>query len=1071
MQKKIIAKILVLLIIGLNITLFYPAVDVQAYSNINFKDITIEDGLAQATVERIYQDSRGYIWIGTYDGLNRYDGKDFKVYRYEEDSQNSIASNTIIAIEEDNNGYLWVGTANGLSKINLNDDSVTNYYNKSEEGNLSHYNICDILIAADGTVLVATADGLNIYNKEKDSFERILYNPDKDILTNQVIYSLDQDELGNIWIGTEDGINKIDAKSKSINHIQIDEDANVEANVYRVYSDKEGFMWIGTFDSGLLKVNIHTNEITSYKSVINNESKLPGNMVKDILRDSRGDVWVCTDKGLAKYNEENDNFIVYKNKIYDRYSIVDDNIHSIIEDKSGLIWVGTYSGISTFDPNNKIEHYKYDPFIANSLSNNSIRGIYEDNENLLWIGTDTAGVNIVNRKSEEVVHISTQNTSLSSDKINYITGDEENIWVATDDGLNKINIKTNAIEIINIDDGLRNNNISTLFIDDNENLWIGTVDGINILSLKEGSIIDITPELMDSGMIDTYINAIYQDSEGIYWLGSVLDGGLTKIDPSKNLITNYKKDSEKNKSISSNAISSIVEDENKNIWIGTEYGLNKFDKKSESFTRYTEQDGLANNNIYGILLDDDNNPWVSTNYGISKLNISENKFINFNVTDGFQSNEFSGNSYFQNNTGEFFFGGINGLNIFKPNEVVQSEHVPKIIFDEFEVKGKKYNNIDGLEFDWDKNMIKFKIFLPDYKYTDKIQYYYQLIGIDEDWIKIDGNEFIYNNIAPGKYTLKIKARNHNGIMSEEQEVSFKIKAPFWRSAEAVCLYLLGIIMLIYLNNNKMKRLDKIVEKRTEQLTEEMNKSRQLLNKVINLERNKNNYFINLSHELRTPLNVICSTEQLICELNKSEDGIEQKRLNHYMDVIKRNSNRLLKLINNIIDTKKIESGRYIINVDSQDIVYLVEETALGLKDYIESKGIELIIDPEVEEKIIQCDKYEIERCIVNLVSNAAKFTQSGGRIEVVLKDLDEKIMISVEDNGIGIDKKNHDSIFDRFNQVIDENSEVKGGSGLGLTITKHIIELHSGEIYLESEVGKGSKFTIILPTSSKKDDK
>ncbi|RDC48245.1 sensor histidine kinase, partial [Acinetobacter sp. RIT592] len=233
------------------------------------------------------------------------------------------------------------------------------------------------------------------------------------------------------------------------------------------------------------------------------------------------------------------------------------------------------------------------------------------------------------------------------------------------------------------------------------------------------------------------------------------------------------------------------------------------------------------------------------------------------------------------------------------------------------------------------------------------------------------------------------------------------------------------------------------------------------------EKNKNNYFVNLSHELRTPLNVINSTRQLISELNKKQQGISKEKISHYMDVIDKNSKRLLNLINNIIDSTKLQNGQYIVQLQNNDIVYIVEETVLGLRDFIENKGIEFIIDPEIEEKIIECDKYEIERCIVNLIGNAVKFTPRGGKIEIKIKDLNDKVMISVKDSGIGIEKKFHESIFNRFNQVVDANSEVKGGSGLGLTITKQIIDLHSGTIYVKSEVGKGSEFVIILPEKVK----
>lgn len=333
---------------------------------------------------------------------------------------------------------------------------------------------------------------------------------------------------------------------------------------------------------------------------------------------------------------------------------------------------------------------------------------------------------------------------------------------------------------------------------------------------------------------------------------------------------------------------------------------------------------------------------------------------------------------------------------------------------------------------------------------------------------MESNSITLSNLSPGDYIFNIRARNNNGIISESAKVAFTISPPFWASKYSVFMYILIIIFIILHHKYKVRKLDEIVDQRTKALTEEMKRNNELFKKVIDLEKNKNNYLINMSHELRTPLNVIYSTEQLIRELNKGEKGIEKEKLNKYMIIMGNNTKRLLKIINDLIDSSKIEHGSYRINIREVDIVYLVEEAALSLREYIEEKGINLIVDPEVEEKIIEADPTEIERCIVNIVSNAGKFTKPGGNIEVTIKDLNNIVKIEVMDDGIGIDKDHHELIFNRFNQVVDKNAEVKGGSGLGLTITKKIIDMHDGEIYVESEVGKGSKFTIVLPVKQKK---
>ncbi len=1061
MNKKYIIYMLLLIILLITTNIVY----VSAYNNINFKNITSEDGLSQGTVETIIQDDQGYIWLGTNDGLCRYNGYEFKIYKHDEELENSITNNYIVDIKQDNLGNIWVGTANGLSKIDTKTDLITNYNMNDEEKSLSHYNIGDILITKSGDVLVGTSDGLNIYNEKKDEFYRI-FNKDSD-LSSQFIRSLAEDENQNIWVATNNGIDKIDIKNnKNIisfktGHGKFDISEN---DIYVVRYDPKGYIWAGALKEGLNRIDINTNEVKQYKNDYRDEKSLPGNYVKDILRDSSGNLWVGTDNGLAKYNEQTENFATYKNKIYDKTSLVNDEVFSIQEDESGLIWVGTYAGISMFDPNTNIEHYKKDPFDENSISDNSIHGIYEDKDGLLWVGTNSKGVNVINRKNYNVKHLNktSKDYPISDDNINDVVGIDNKIFIATKNGLNEVDKDLKTINIYNTEDGICNNNITALFADSKKNVWIGTANGISVLNTNTNEIIDITDILTNHNIEDQYIKVIYEDSKGNYWVGCFIDGGLVKIDPNKRTIENYRNKKEDKTSISSNNIRSIVEDKNGNIYIGTSYGLNKLNESNNTFERYLEKDGLSNNTVYGLLVDDNNNLWASTNLGISKLDTNTMTFETFNIIDGFQGNEFNGRAYYKNKSGELFFGGTNGLNIFRPNDTNRLKYVPNVIFDEFKVNGKVYKDINNQEFKYDENTINISVFISNYKNTKNIQYMYKLEGVSDSWDISRSNNINYSDLAPGTYTLKIKARSYSGKVSDESAVKFIIKPPIWKSKAAILIYLIIIIIVIYRTINSVKRLDNLVKNKTLQLTKEMEKNDKLLKKVIELEKRKNNYFVNLSHELRTPLNVISSTEQLVTELNKSKDGIGKSKLNGCMQVVRRNTKRLLNLINNIIDTTKIESGSYQLNIREHDIVYIVEEATLSLKDYIERKGIELIIDPEMEEKIIKCDEHEIERCIVNLVSNAAKFTPEGGTIEVTIEDLDEKVKIIVKDTGIGIDKKYHDSIFNRFNQVVDQGAESKGGSGLGLTITKQIIDMHGGQISVESELGKGCKFIIIL---------
>ena len=1038
-----------------------------SYANIresfNFKNITIEDGLSQSTVETIYQDSKGYIWIGTNDGLDRYNGYEFKHYKHDKYDKNSIANNYIVDIIEDKNGYIWVSTIGGLSRINPDKDEIKNYYSKEDSGNLSNSNLWQILCTKDNRLIASTIDGLNVYDKNKDKFTRILYKEGE--LPSQYIYSLEEDINGHIWVGTDNGLVELD---KDLNIVKSYQDAIGDSDVYNVYDDSKGNIWVCTLDNGLFKINLDDKSVENYK---NNNSKIsiPSNNVRDIISDSEGKLWIATDKGLCTFDYEREEFITYNKKSYQSNSLIDDEIFCLLKDSSGLIWIGTYSGISRFNPNSNFTHFKLDPYDNNSISGNVIHGIYEDDDKTLWIGTNKSGVNIIN--GESIKHLNKENSNIVSDLIEDITGFKNYIFIGTNEGLsvlvkNDKTAKNYTITNYTTKDGLPSNKIRSLFIDSKGYLWIGTNKGLAILDTNNNKIIDITYILDEMGVSDKFIRAVYEDSKGNYYIGCFLEGGLIKINPNTKEYKIYKNIENDDSSISNNSIRYINEDLYGNILVGTSHGINILNLSTDKFNHYTEKDGLINNTIYGILVDKNNGIWMSTNAGISKLSTEDDTFKNFTITDGLQSNEFNGRACFKSKDGNMYFGGINGFNVFNSQDIELSTFEPKVIFDNFEINGTNKKDISNIKFKSNENNIKINFFTNDYKNTKTTQYYYKLEGLENEWNMTNSNSLVFANLGSGDYTLKIKTITQHGVMSDESSVHFTINPPIWRSNYAICIYLILIIISILRYMHKVNTLDRLVNERTNKLRKEMEKNEQLFKKVLSLEQNKNNYFVNLSHELRTPLNVLSSINQLIKEFTKKDNFITPEKLSYYMGIMDRNCSRLLSLINNLIDHTKIENNSYIINKKDEDIVYLVEETVLDMKEYIEEKGLELIFDTDIEEKVIRCDKVDIERCIINLVGNAVKFTPEGGLIEVLLQDLDDKVKIIVKDNGIGISEENQKIIFDRFNQVVDESSEQKGGSGLGLTITKQLITLHNGEIYVESEVGVGSEFIIILPVYS-----
>ena len=1045
--KRHFKKLITTTLVGITVLTPINKLSYAQSKNLIFNNINIEQGISQSTIEDIFQDSEGYIWLGTNDGLNRYNGYEFKIYNYEE-YQNSISHNGITDITEDKYGNIWVNTVSGVNKINKKTEKISNY--TEINGKIKEDSTTEIIVTKDNNILVGTYEGLNIYNAKEDRFDIILEQ--KDGILSSCIYSIDEDINGNIWIGTELGLNKLSKDFKVL------ETYTSESGIYNIFCDDEnGFVWAGSDSSGLLKIDTKTKEVTQYINDIEDENSIPANQVGAIIRDSKGNLWVGTTNGLARYNEKNDSFDVYKNKVYDKNSLVYNDVRSIIEDREGVLWVGTYSGISIFDTESSIKYYNAGLDDGYLLSENMVHGIYEDDEGYLWVGSRTKGVNIIDRENNTSKSINMENNNvIQSNSINDITGYKDFIFVATDAGVLKINKKENTIQNYNLEDGLIGENVKDIFVCDKNYLWIGSTNGLNLLDIENDKIIDMT-DYVDEG---SYVRYVYQGQDGSYYIGFLRDGGLGIIEPNSKETKYYKNIPNDKTSISSNRVRYINEDSKGNIWIGTSYGLNKYDPKTKVFKRYTTSDGIANNTIYGVLVDDNDNIWVSTNKGISQIDTKNNTVNNLSVTDGLQGNEFNGNAAFKSKSGELFFGGINGLNAFYPEDVNSINNKSKVIFDGFKVNDKDYLDINGLKFDNNTENIKIKFFTPVYSSNKNISYEYELIGSNSSKATTKENYVIYNDLLPGKYTFKVRAVDSRGDISDSETIEFSIKYPFWMSPIACFIYLVIAILFIINNKYKLKYLDRLVKSRTKELEEQMIKNEELYNNNIKIEENKNKYLVNLSHELRTPLNVISSTNQLLLELSK-KDNIKSDKLAYYIDISERNCNRLLNLVNNILDNTKLQSKMYTLNLKEVDIIYLVEETSLTLIDYIKSKSIELIIDPEVEEKVILCDDYEIERCIVNLVSNAAKFTPEGGNITITIKDLDDKVMISVLDTGVGIEEKYHKTIFDRFNQV--DNDESKGGSGLGLSITSKIVELHKGEIYVESKVGEGSNFVIILP--------
>lgn len=1035
--------------------------------NVKFRRITVENGLSQMNVNKIFQDSEGYMWFGTGDGLNKYNGREFTVYRYRQNNYNTLSNNVIRDIDEDKDKNIWIGTSNGLNRINY-DDGKTNMYIPNTNGcSISSGSINDIFLDSKGNILIGTNDGLNIYNEKEDNFTR-LYTSDnpKFELDNEMIFAIEEDSKGNYWIGTYSGLNKVDNVTKEITKFNFEglseyKPENITINT--LYLDGNT-LWIGVRYGGLYKINIETEKLEKVK--ISNEKINDHIDIRDIEKSDDNTFWFATDIGLGRYNIESQNLYLYKNKPYDNNTISNSNIRTVNMGQAGYLWVGTEDGINIFNANSAFSQFKNDIFDENSLSDSSISGIYEDDKGLLWVGTNRYGLNIIDRNNDKVTRINMDSfpLMLSNNDVREVVGIGNEVWVATQNGLNKIDSETNTSTVYGVNEGLIDTDIRSLLIDNEGNLWIGSRTRLFLFDRKK-SITDLTDLFKENGINVDRIRDIYQDDEGVFWIVTGGESGLVKYNKKLNTFKVY---NDFNDGIENKGTDTLwgVTSDSSNIWLSTNGGIIKIDKKTDEYKRYTEQEGLSNNNVLGILLDKNNDLWISTYYGISYFKVKSETFITYDITDGLQGNEFNQYSYFKSKNGEMLFGGMYGLTVFNPKDIIDNENVfePKLKLETLLVNGKNLIFEDNFTSKHDENNISFKLFFPDYKDSKNIKFAYNLSGVDNQWVYSEGRSYIaYTNLEPGDYTFKALARGSDGIWSKPLTIQFKIAKPLWKTPFAYFIYLSICIIIIWFIYNRVNLLNKLIDKRTKQLNNKLEENERLYSKLLKNEKYKNNYFINLSHELRTPLNIINSVQALVKDLNKTQKELDRRKLDYYMDSVKLSSDRLLNLINNIINTSKIESGQYKLDMKIYNIVEIVENVALSMRELVNEKGIELIIDPEIEEKFIRCDKDEIEKVIINLIANAIKFTEESGKIEVIINDLGNEIQIGVKDTGKGIDPKYHKRIFNRFDQAYESSTEEHGGSGLGLTLTKQLIELHNGRIYVESELGKGSKFIIILP--------
>ena len=1062
--------------------------------DIQFDHFAAEEGLSNNTVLALMQDSRGFLWIGTFNGLNKYDGYNFKIYKNSLEDSTSISDNKIRALCEDKNGDIWIGTwGGGLNKFIRNTEKFKHFrHNTNNPESISSDGIFSICFDKSGDLWIGTENGgLDHFDPVKESFIHYKHNPDDpNSISDNSIYTVYIDKTGTLWCGTaNNGLNKFDSKRKQFITFKPSENdpESISGNmVVTICENHFGNLWIGTRDAGLNKFNPSTNKFTRYNNEPGNPNSLSDTGVWVIYEDRDSLLWIGNfSKGLNLFDQKNQRFTSYRKNYSDPNSLSDDGIFSIYEDRTGVMWIGTWSGGLNkygYEPG-KFFTYSHDPNDNNSLSTNSVYAVYKDRFGILWVGTEAGGLNRIDERNNRITHYQHNPNdpfSLSSDFVYSICEDKEGyLWAATDNaGLNKFDRKTNRFQHYyqdpNNSNSISNNAISLIFCDSNGDLWIGT-SGSGMDRLKKGKKefdhFENDPDDPRS-ISPKMVYSFYEDRSKNLWIGTN-GGGLMMYNRNSDDFTFYNcNPNDPANSLNSNIISSICEDDNGILWIGTSgSGLNKFDRIKKQFKHYREKDGLANDIIYGILKDDEGNLWISTGRGISRFNIINETFIrNYDTRDGLQDLDFNNWAYFKDSDGKMYFGGINGLNAFHPDEIIEKPYWSQISITDFQILHKSVpigfdflrNHIildksitetKLIKLSHDENILTFEITPLEFHNPEKNLFAYMMEGFDKNWIYTDVSDrrITYTNLDPGEYTLNVKGSNNEGVLNETG-VSLKIiiSPPWWATWWSYILY--GFVFVLVFTGSTRFYLNR------QRLRTQLSLEQEHAKKLEEVDKMKSNFYANISHEFRTPLMLILGPVEKLISKAKDEDGQKQAGL------IKGNAKRLLTLINQLLDLSRLEAGKLKLNASKGNIAQFVKGLAMEFESIAERRDISLKVVMEKEDIEAYFDKEKLEKIITNVMSNAIKFTPEGGRITVKLTGISgNQVEIIVRDSGIGIPKSELTKIFDRFYQVDGSHTREHEGTGIGLALTKELVELHKGNIFVDSVEGHWTEVKLSFP--------
>jgi signal transduction histidine kinase/ligand-binding sensor domain-containing protein/DNA-binding response OmpR family regulator len=1118
---------------GLNIFVIGLLLTSNVFSqSIYFNRLTTEHGLSNNNVFNIIQDRFGFLWFATDDGLNRYDGYDFKIFRNDPENQNSISDNSVWVLTEDKKGNIWIGTKNGwLNRFDPVSEIFTRWKIKTED--VKENAITCVYEDSEEKIWIGTyRQGLYKLDPDSGKLDHWYNKPENNTsISNNYISSILEDNKGNYWISTYFGLNKFNPQksSSTFKHFfKVDGEGNcISDNIVWHLTQSESdasVIWIGTAN-GLTKYKTDT-ETFSQIEIPNPEGLQFGNsaggVIEEITNNQEKTLWIDSYAGLIRINVNNGyatRFVKNKN---DPNSITSSQIHRIFKDRSGVLWLATDKGLSYFSfKSNKFNYLfsqKFNLVSPLELNKKNIKAIAITSDNTTWFGTDEGLYYASSSNGKTIIK-----QLKHSEKLNVwsLTSDASgNLWIGTyGSGLYRLDLKTNRlIAIPNYEKRSKSQAVKyvkSLCVDNNNNLWMGFWGmGLARLAPSGEHYEGWLHEKSDTSSLsfdDVWV--IHQDNKGRIWIGT--DGGGLNLfnETDGGRFYCWTAGGSGRGNLSSRGIYSICEGSAKKmsedvtvLWIGTNNGLNKLvvrnSKSKKEFpspleveiTHFTIENGLADNSVKSIVEDDNGNLWLGTGSGISLLDTDKNQFTNFSKTDGVIGGDFNFSAAYKNKDGLIFMGSTEGLNYFYPSDIKLSSFIPPILITDFQIFNKSVEIKDGsplksglfytkeIILSYTQNVFSFEFAALDYSSPQSIQYSYMMEGFDNDWVNSGSRRFVtYTNLNPGEYTFKVKSTNSDGVWNENfSQMKVVITPPWWQTPWAIGLYALIFILGIW-------GIVKFQAYRT-RLQHELKMQEFEAHHLREIESMKSRFFANLSHEFRTPLTLIKGPlEQLI-------SGRIKDNLTDYYKMLLRNTEKLQNLIDQLLELSQLEAETIPLNKQPVELVSLLRGFTYSFMPLAEQKFISLNFISAADKLNMNLDRDKLEKIINNLLSNAFKFTQSGGKISVKIAlptpesppeegaiieafspprqgrgvgqnelVLGNFVKISVSDTGTGIPEEYQSKIFDRFFRIDDASHGSNTGSGIGLALVKELATLHNWDISVSSKEGEGTIFTLKIP--------